>query len=87
MEEENTNQLLLKMSDTTYRKLRLLAADIDISLNDLIIELIDKNYDSVEIDLPKKRVASFTEDPTSYSSMTQSMRLMRGGDKSAAESE
>lgn len=83
MEAGKRQEVTLKVSDSTYRKLRLMAADIDVPINDLLVELIEKTYDEVTIVLPDKRATSAPESPTSFS-LTQSMRLLRG-EKAAAE--
>ncbi|MDA8307282.1 MAG: hypothetical protein M0Z81_10685 [Deltaproteobacteria bacterium] len=85
MEAGKRNEFTLKMPDSTYRKLRLMAADIDIPINDLLIEIIEKSYDDIDIILPQKRVTPVPENQANFS-MTQSMRLLRG-ERTAAESE
>ncbi|MEM5790279.1 MAG: toxin-antitoxin system HicB family antitoxin [Syntrophobacteraceae bacterium] len=78
MEEDNHRQLLVKMTEETHRKLRLQAADLNISLNELVVELIEKEYDRVDIVLPKKRITSSAVDEVpAGKSLSQSMRLMR----------
>ena len=84
MDAGKRNEFIVKLSDTTHRKLRLMAADIDIPLNDLLVELIEKGYDEIDIVLPQKRVASVQENQGNFS-VTQSMRLLRG--ERTAESE
>ena len=85
MEPGKRTEIILKLADSTYKKLRLMAADIDVPLNELLIELIEKTYDEVEIVLPQKRVTPVQENPGGFS-MTQSMRLLRG-EKNSIESE
>jgi hypothetical protein len=85
MEPGKRTEITVKLADSTYRKLRLMAADIDVPLNELLVELIEKTYDEVDIVLPQKRATSVPESQGGFS-MTQSMRLLRG-EKSAVESE
>ncbi|MDR3568952.1 MAG: hypothetical protein P4L43_13065 [Syntrophobacteraceae bacterium] len=84
MEAGKRTELTVKLADSTYRKLRMMAADIDVPLNELLVELIEKTYDEVEIVLPQKRVVPVADNQGGFS-MTQSMRLLRG--ERAAESE
>ena len=78
MDDQKDKQILLKLPEETHRKLRLQAADLNISLNDFIIELIENEYDRVDIILPKKRVpSSKAEEASPGYSLTSSMRLMR----------
>ena len=86
MDDDKRKQLQLRLSEETHRKLRLLAADLNVTMNDLIVELVEKEYDNVEIVLPTKRSSSKMEESSDYS-MTQSMRLMRAPGKTAAEPE
>ncbi|MFZ2446273.1 MAG: toxin-antitoxin system HicB family antitoxin [Syntrophobacteraceae bacterium] len=86
MEDDKRKQLQLRLSEETHRKLRLLAADLNVTMNDLIVELVEKEYDNVEIVLPKKRSSSKMDESSDYS-MTQSMRLMRTPGKVAADPE
>lgn len=80
MEDLKDKVLQIRLPEEVHRKLRLLAADINASLNDLLIELVEKEWDGVDIILPTKRPRQRAADSGEYS-MTQSMRLMRASDK------
>ena len=55
MEDFKDKVLQIRLPEEVHRKLRLIAADINTTLNDLLIELIEKEWDAVDIVLPTKR--------------------------------
>lgn len=53
---EETINLVLRLPVETHRRLRLMAADRFISMNDLMITLIEKEYDPNVLVIPEKSV-------------------------------
>lgn len=61
-ERVKVRQIPLRMPDEVYRKLRILAAVQDKTMNEFIVHLIEKDYDSAELDLPEQRKRSLPKD-------------------------
>lgn len=85
-EMADDKQVNVRMSEEIHRKLRLLAADLNIGFNELLVELIEKEYDNAEIVMPRKRTGSRIDESEDYS-ITSSMRLMRSSGRAQAEGE
>ena len=55
MEKEKLKQYPLRITEETHRKLRLLAADRNMTMNDIVVDLIEREYEVSGILVPPRR--------------------------------